>query len=177
MSTKSSFLEQLGPRVRVQAVDPIRTGTSARVNLRADTALGQTVPLARALIRRGVKGSVARDVADRLASGAAASVLLPHHDGQAFAEEIAGLGVFASVPKRVSGQALATLRKRLQLSQEQFANSIGLEVRTLQNWEQQRGALDAPTALLIKVLEHFPELVQRVAADDALPSFGEPPRA
>lgn len=66
----------------------------------------------------------------------------------------------------MSGGDLAALRKRLNLSQEQFANSVGLDVRTVQNWEQKRNMLDGPAALLIKLIEQCPHLVQRVAADD-----------
>ncbi|HEY5070608.1 MAG TPA: helix-turn-helix domain-containing protein [Caulobacteraceae bacterium] len=166
MSTKSAFLEQLGPRVRIRAVDRVRSGSRARLNLNPGPDFKATVSLARSLMRRGVKASVARDVAERLAAGHAAPVTAPLFDGEAFIEELRRIGVGASPPKPADGGALAALRKQLKLSQEQFANSVGLEVRTLQNWEQKRGSFDAPTALLIKVIEQAPEIVQRIAADE-----------
>jgi putative transcriptional regulator len=124
------------------------------------------VSLARALIRRGVTPSLARHVAERLLAGHATPVWLPHYDGAVLAHELDAIGVDLKTPEPVTGESLAALRKHLHLSQEQFANSVGLELRTLQNWEQNRVAFDAPTALLIKLLERLPNVVQRVAADE-----------
>jgi len=45
-----------------------------------------------------------------------------------------------------------TLRRRLNLTQDQFALAIGIPVATLRNWEQGRNAIDpAGRALLILV--------------------------
>ncbi|QTC92776.1 helix-turn-helix domain-containing protein [Brevundimonas goettingensis] len=131
----------------------------------------QTVPFARALVRRGVKASVARAVAERLLTGRSAHLEIPRYDGAPLIQELRNLGVGAKRPLPASGRKLARTRKGLNLSQEQFANSVGLEVRTLQNWEQKRDEVfDGPTALLIKILELYPEVAQQVAADD--PSSG-----
>lgn len=91
---------------------------------------------------------------------------MPHYDGDDLARELKALGVKISLPKAVLGSGLAAVRRRLNLSQEQFANSVGIEVRTLQNWERTPNGFDGPTALLIKMLEREPEMVRRVAADD-----------
>jgi putative transcriptional regulator len=167
---KSSLLAELGPRVRIQAIDRANSGSSADVILRPERPLTATVTLARALIRRGVKASVARHAAETLAAGEAAFVHIPRHDGASLGQELAPLGVTATPPKRLDGGSVAQVRRRLNLSQEQFANSVGLDVRTIQNWEQKRGALDGPAALLVKVIDRYPRLVQRVAADDAVAS-------
>jgi putative transcriptional regulator len=165
---KSSLSAQLGPRVRIRAIDRVNSASSADVVLRPERPLTATVTLARALIRRGVKASVARHVAETLAAGEAAFIHLPNDDGEPLRGDLAQLGVVASPPSRLDGGSVAQVRRRLNLSQEQFANSVGLDVRTVQNWEQKRGALDGPAALLVKVIDRYPRLVQRVAADDAV---------
>jgi len=166
MSTKSSFAEQFGQQVQIRAVAPVSGGTSVRVNLRPEPGFAATVTFARALMRRGVKGSVARHVAEQLVMGRPATVEIPHYEGQPFQDELSPLGVLVTEPRKLAGDDIAALRKRLNLSQEQFANSVGLDVRTVQNWEQRRSALEGPTMLLIKLIEQCPHLVQRVAADD-----------
>jgi putative transcriptional regulator len=166
MSTKSSLMAQFGRRVRTQAIDRVLTGSRERVNLRPRAGFSATVSLARALIRRGVTGSLARHVAEQLLAGRSTPIWVPHYDGPALSHELDIIGVDLKTPEPISGEALAALRKDLHLSQEQFANSVGLELRTLQNWEQNRVAFDAPTTLLIKLLERYPAVVQSVAADE-----------
>jgi hypothetical protein len=159
MSMKSSFAEQFGQQVQIRAVDPVSGGTSVRVNLKPEPSFAATVTFARTLMRRGVKGSVARHVAEQLVMGRPATVEIPHYEGLPFQEELSLLGVRVTEPRKLAGDDLAALRKRLKLSQEQFANSVGLDV---------------PTMLLIKLIEQCPRLVQRVAADD--PSVSEAER-
>jgi len=165
---KSSLSAQLGPRARIRVIDRVNSGYSADVVLRPERPLTATVTVARALIRRGVKASVARHVTETLAAGEAAFVHIPNDDGEPLRRDLAPFGVTASPPARLDGGSVAQVRRRLNLSQEQFANSVGLDVRTVQNWEQKRGALDGPAALLVKVIERYPRLVQRVAADDTV---------
>lgn len=141
-------------------------GSRARLNLKADAGFAETVTFVRALVRRGVTGSVARHVAEQLVAGLPATVEMPQYEGAGLNEELARIGVHASEPRSIAGSDLAALRKRLNLSQEQFANSVGLDVRTVQNWEQRRSALDGPATLLLKLIERCPRIVQRVAADD-----------
>ena len=141
------------------------SGSHARVVLVPRDKLTETVTLARALIRRGVKASVSKDVAERLSEGTPALVEIPQF-GVEFEQEVRPLGIDVAEPRPVHGDELAWLRKGLGLSQEQFANSLGLDVRTLQNWEQGRVSLEGPIALLVKLIGHYPHIVQRVAADD-----------
>lgn len=170
MSTKSSLAAQLGPQVRTRAVALVNSDTDARLILRPLEGFVETVPFVRSLVRRGVKASVARAVADRLLSGHPSHVEVSRYDGETLLSELRALKVGAKTPLPASGRKLARARKNLNLSQEQFANLVGLEVRTLQNWEQKRDEIfDGPIALLIKILEQHPEIAQKVAADDPSP--------
>ena len=45
------------------------------------------------------------------------------------------------------------IRAKLKLSQSQFADLLGVSVRTLQQWEQDRQAPGAPGATLLKLAD------------------------
>ncbi len=54
---------------------------------------------------------------------------------------------------------IKSLRKKLHLSQSQFALLIGVSVNTLQNWEQGRREPRGPAKALLRVASKHPEAV------------------
>lgn len=64
----------------------------------------------------------------------------------------------------VSAAELLALRERLNLSRAVFAGYLRTNPRTLENWEQGRAKPNAQAALLIRLVEKFPDTVQRLAA-------------
>jgi putative transcriptional regulator len=50
------------------------------------------------------------------------------------------------------------IRERTSLSQSEFAHLIGVCVKTLQNWEQDRRRPTGPAAALLTIIEHDPAL-------------------
>jgi len=54
------------------------------------------------------------------------------------------------------------VRRRMGLSQMQFATKFGLPPATLRNWEQGRARPDAPTRVLLAVIAKHPETVEDV---------------
>ena len=54
------------------------------------------------------------------------------------------------------------IRRRMRLSQVQFADRFGFSVRTLQQWEQGRAIPERAARILLKVIESAPETVERV---------------
>lgn len=52
------------------------------------------------------------------------------------------------------------LRKRMGLSQSEFANRFGLPPGTLRNWEQGRSEPDAASRVLLAVLDKHPKIVE-----------------
>jgi putative transcriptional regulator len=167
MPTKSSLEALFGPQVRIRAVDLVQSGSPGRFSLRPETGFRKTVDVARALARRGVPLSVAKHAVERMLAGHAAAVQVPHVESrESFQSELADLEVRAEEIQAAAGRDLAALRKRLALSQEQFANAFNLELRTVQNWEQGRARLDPQASLLVKALVHYPDLMEKVAADE-----------
>ncbi|HNQ57760.1 MAG: transcriptional regulator [Burkholderiales bacterium] len=64
----------------------------------------------------------------------------------------------------ISADELLALRERLRLSRAVFARYLRTNPRTLENWEQGRARPNAQAALLIKLVEQFPDTVDRLAA-------------
>jgi putative transcriptional regulator len=89
---------------------------------------------------------------------------------QALAEERGGKrtlrthAVACPPAPRVSPRELVHLREELNLSRALFAIYLRTNVRTLENWEQGRARPNAQAALLIRLVERFPDTVERLAA-------------
>lgn len=64
----------------------------------------------------------------------------------------------------VTPQELIRVRKNLKLSRALFAIYLRTNVRTLENWEQGRAKPNAQAALLISLVKHYPDTVQRLAS-------------
>jgi putative transcriptional regulator len=64
----------------------------------------------------------------------------------------------------ITPEELLTLRERLNLSRTVFARYLRINERTLENWEQGRAKPNAQAAVLIRLVEHYPDTVERLAA-------------
>ena len=53
-----------------------------------------------------------------------------------------------------------TIREAAKISQSQFAKLIGVNLRTLQNWEQQRTQPTGPARALLKIVASNPKALQ-----------------
>ncbi len=53
------------------------------------------------------------------------------------------------------------IRKRLGMSQQQFADTLHIPVATLRNWEQNRVAMEPATVALMRILAHEPKAALR----------------
>src|SRR5260370_20023201 len=77
-----------------------------------------------------------------------------------------------NVPVRVTAVQVPTIdvravRRRLGLSQSEFAARFGFQPATLKNWEQGRTRPDGPARVLLAVIARHPE-----AVEDALRKAG-----
>jgi DNA-binding transcriptional regulator YiaG len=62
---------------------------------------------------------------------------------------------------------VAEVRTRHNLSQRAFAAALGLDVRTLQNWEQGRNRPDAAVLSLVALFDRDPALVREIMFEPA----------
>ena len=63
----------------------------------------------------------------------------------------------------ITALELSKLRAKLNLSRGLFAGYLRTNVRTLENWEQGRAKPNAQAALLIRLVQRFPDTVSRLA--------------
>jgi putative transcriptional regulator len=70
-------------------------------------------------------------------------------------------GFIAHVPEEVD---VAAIRKRLGLSQGEFAARFGFKLDAVQNWEQGRRRPDGAARAFLRVIEREPAAVRRALA-------------
>lgn len=63
----------------------------------------------------------------------------------------------------VTAAELVALRERLNVSRAVFAARLRTNPRTLENWEQGRAQPNAQAALLIRLVERYPETMEKLA--------------
>ncbi len=77
-----------------------------------------------------------------------------------------GRSIKASQRRRImrgqidSGEDIVVLRKFVGLSQEGFAEALGISVHTLRNWEQGRRNPEGPALALLRIAARHPNIVK-----------------
>ena len=61
-------------------------------------------------------------------------------------------------PKRAAQIVVSQIRESAKLTQSQFAALIGVNVRTLQNWEQERTKPTGSAQALLKIVSYNPRV-------------------
>jgi putative transcriptional regulator len=58
----------------------------------------------------------------------------------------------------IEASGVRAIREKTALSQSEFAGLIGVSVKTLQNWEQDRRSPTGPAAALLRIISREPKL-------------------
>jgi DNA-binding transcriptional regulator YiaG len=161
MSTSSELkarLERLGP-VRDVSRPPLSSDASIVVVLRRVGALDKGVSVARRLFASGLTLKQAHDAINRLAAlGWAVCAVAKTEDLHMLANDLSLLKVELRRKLPVS-EDIAEMRARRGLSQREYADLLGLDIRTLQNWEQGRNRPDPAAISLMRVFDRAPDMV------------------
>lgn len=64
---------------------------------------------------------------------------------------------------KITPRELTKVRRDMNLSRGLFAGYLRTNVRTLENWEQGRARPNAQAALLIRLVQRYPDTVLRLA--------------
>ncbi len=64
---------------------------------------------------------------------------------------------------KIAARELTRLREDMNVSRGLFAGYLRTNVRTLENWEQGRAKPNAQAALLIRLLQRYPDMLKRLA--------------
>ncbi|MFI4939926.1 MAG: helix-turn-helix domain-containing protein [Burkholderiales bacterium] len=62
----------------------------------------------------------------------------------------------------------ARIRKKINMSQRQFATYFGVSVRTIQEWEQGRSSPSGSARAFLTVIDHEPDAVRRALVNFTL---------
>jgi DNA-binding transcriptional regulator YiaG len=123
----------------------------------------QPVEVVRLLKKRGLSLRKAHETLNRLANRETVAVELRADTPGRLVSELATLGVAAHAIEPPQSD-VKHVRERLGLSQAEFALRFGLELATVQNWEQGRYRPDPAAQLALKLIDSHPELVDSVLA-------------
>ena len=126
--------------------------------------MARPVDVIRLLAEHGLSLKKAHGVLDRLALGERIPVELHVDRPEALIARLHGLGVAARTFTEPHVD-VKHLRESQGLTQPEFASLYGLELDTLQNWEQGRNTPDRSTMVLLKVIENSPDVVLDVVTE------------
>jgi DNA-binding transcriptional regulator YiaG len=164
VSRKLSLKEALGRLGKTQAKDRDRSASLRSVKaILTPGKINQPVELARALRRHGMSLRKAHETLNRLTAGQEVAVALHAGDSRKFASELSALGTQAHFIKAPTAVNVKKIRTKFGISQSEFALRFGLELDTIQNWEQRRYGVPDPVAvMLLKIIEECPQVVEAV---------------
>ena len=163
-------LERLGP-VRVVNHVPLSSDEDETIALRRDGPLDKPISVARRLADEGVGLKGGHNAINDLASfGHTTCVVRRTTDFTALARDLRAWNVHLHRRRDIADPVafIAEIRTRHGLSQRQFADRLGLDMRTLQNWEQGRNRPDAAVLALILLFDRDPEAVERAVFEPVL---------
>ncbi|MES2757158.1 MAG: type II toxin-antitoxin system MqsA family antitoxin [Pseudomonadota bacterium] len=67
-------------------------------------------------------------------------------------------------PVEMSAAEVVRVRTKFNVSQQVFARRFRTEAKTIANWEQGRSKPNAQAAILLKLVERHPELLDEIAS-------------
>jgi DNA-binding transcriptional regulator YiaG len=166
MSTNSELkarLARLGP-VRDAAPPPSYSGERVPLILRRAGPFDRRVSVAARLRVAGLTLQAAHAVVTRLAEVAMAVCRVAEDaDVHALARDLLALDVQVYRRRDVAPGVIGEVRARHGLSQREFAELLGIDVNTLQNWEQSRNKPDAAALRLVMAFDRAPDLIEQAA--------------
>lgn len=64
----------------------------------------------------------------------------------------------------INAEEVVAIRERLNLSRSVFTAYLRANLRALENWEQERAKPNAQAALLIHLVDRYPDTVEKIAS-------------
>jgi DNA-binding transcriptional regulator YiaG len=168
MSTFSELkarLEQVAP-VQVVSPPPSYSGDLISLVLRLDGPLDKPISIVRRLYAAGLTLRSGHAIINRLAETHLAVCRISEGaDIQALATDLATMNVHTFRRRQLLPGLIAEVRARHGLSQREFADVLGIDVDTLQNWEQGRNRPDGAALGLVMAYDKAPDVVRDAALE------------
>lgn len=166
MSTNSELrarLARLGP-IRDADPPPSFSGDLVTLILRRDGKYEKRISVAKRLRAAGLTLQAAHAAITRLAEADLAVCRIAEGaDLPALARDLAPLDVRVYRRRSLAPAVVSEVRARHRLSQREFAEMLGIDVNTLQNWEQGRNRPDPAALNLVMVFDKAPHLIEETA--------------
>jgi len=132
--------------------------------LRLIGPLDKPISVAQRLRAAGLTLRAAHAVINRLAeTRLAVCQIAEGADIQALAADLALMNVHTYRRRQLDPALIAEVRARHRLSQREFAEVLGIDIDTLQNWEQGRNKPDPAALNLVMVYDKAPDLIEQAA--------------
>jgi DNA-binding transcriptional regulator YiaG len=170
MSTNSELrarLERLGP-LRDVSRPSLSSKDSVFVVLRRTGNFDKPITVARRLFAAGLTLKEAHNAINRLAAfGWTVCAVALSEDLRALARELGEMNVQLRRRRSTTedSEGVAALRARHGLSQREYAELLGIDMRTLQNWEQGRNRPDPAAVSLMQIFDHAPDLFEEALSE------------
>lgn len=164
MSTNSELkarLARLGP-VRDADPPPSFSGDLVTLVLRLVGPLDKPISVAKRLRAAGLTLRAGHAVINRLAeTRLAVCQIAEGADIPALATDLLTMNVHTYRRRHLDPALISEVRARHGLSQREFAEVLGIDIDTLQNWEQGRNRPDTAALNLVMAFDKSPDLIEQ----------------
>ncbi|HEY1934053.1 MAG TPA: type II toxin-antitoxin system MqsA family antitoxin [Acetobacteraceae bacterium] len=166
MSTNSELRARLARLGLVRDADPPPSfsGELVPLVLRLVGPLDKPITAIKRLYAAGLTLRAGHAVINRLAETRLAVCRIAEDaDILALAADLAAMNVHTYRRRHLDPGLIAEVRTRHGLSQREFAEVLGLDIDTLQNWEQGRNRPDAAALNLVMAFDKAPQVIEDAA--------------
>ena len=67
-------------------------------------------------------------------------------------------------PVAISAAEIVAIREKMKMSQSVFARRVHVKPSTLRNWERSKSQPNEQAAVLLKLVDQYPDMIDRLAA-------------
>ncbi len=154
---------RLGP-VRDADPPPLFSGDPVTLVLRLVGPLDKPISVAKRLRAAGLTLRAAHAVINRLAETRLAVCRIAEGANiPMLAADLVAMNVHTYRRRQPDPGLIVEVRARHGMSQREFAEVLGIDIDTLQNWEQGRNKPDAAALNLVMAFDKAPELIEQTA--------------
>jgi DNA-binding transcriptional regulator YiaG len=163
MSTNSELRARLARPGPVRDADPPPSfsGELVPLVLRHEGPLNRPIDVIQRLRAAGLTLRTGHALINRLAEiRIAVCEIAEEANIPALAADLAGMNVHIFRRRQFNADAVSQVRIRHGLSQREFAQLLGIDIDTLQNWEQGRNKPDAAALSLVLAFDKAPDVIE-----------------
>ncbi|MFA3919162.1 helix-turn-helix domain-containing protein [Ruegeria hyattellae] len=169
MSKQLSLKELKGRLGQTQGEPQNQCGSKEHLILSEVDRGANTYLAVMTLRRNGLSLTKAKRSVDSALAGKPVAIIVPKVENpNELMRELTGYGIRAHLVTPKKEYSVKQLRRRLGFTQEQFSVLYGVEMRTLQNYENGSRRPDGSTVAYFEMIERDPEITKRGLNEEPL---------